>query len=331
MLVLQALITLIFCIILILVLFQKVYLIIFFCILGIVLSVTCYIYIKKSNLNLKIITAIKDDLKALASRRYDDLKLIKSPFSADLKAISKSLEKQDLKIQKRTKKLKALNEKQAKSLHAISHELKNPLSIINASVHSLKNTLPLEDESLPNKELSKEQKLQNAFLQKIENGSKKINLILTKLSLTSSLEQGFLNINLENIRLDKLLEELSFNIFSKDNVVLKKIPKTLLADKILLEQALINLLQNANKHAKKKVYIEIKSRFLEIYDDGSLIDKDSLKLLGKKFYKTKTSKEVSDHSLGLGLFIVKEIVKLHGWRIFFSIKKDYGLRVRIYY
>ncbi|PAF51389.1 hypothetical protein BKH43_01745 [Helicobacter sp. 13S00401-1] len=320
MLVLQALVLLIFCIILVLVLFQKVYLIIAFCVIGIILSVTCYIYMKHLSFSLKMINDIKEDLKALARRRYETLKLTKSPFSADLKAISKALLKQDLKIQKRTKKLKLLNEQQAKSLHAISHELKNPLSIINASVHTLKNY-----------PASMDKKLQLTFLQKIENGSAKIDLILTKLSLTSSLEQGFLNINLESIRLDKLLEELCASALSKIDISLKKIPKTLLADRILLEQVLINLLQNAGKHAKKKVYVEIKTRFLEIYDDGGLMNKDSLKMLGKKFYKTKTSQEVRDHSLGLGLFIVKEIIKLHNWRIFFSIKKGYGLRVRIYY
>ena len=96
-------------------------------------------------------------------------------------------------------------------------------------------------------------------------------------------------------------------------------------DKIRFEQVFINLLSNAIKNTPKngKIEINIESKNLvneiSISDTGVGLTKDEMSRLFSKFEKFERMDENLEYldiqGLGLGLYISKEIIDLHGGNI----------------
>jgi len=91
---------------------------------------------------------------------------------------------------------------------------------------------------------------------------------------------------------------------------------TILGDSVRIEQALINLLDNANQHSteNKQIYLSIKYSdpdmvSISIRDNGPGIPEDILPDIFKPFFTTRKS------GTGLGLSIVKHIVESHNGSI----------------
>ena len=74
-----------------------------------------------------------------------------------------------------------------------------------------------------------------------------------------------------------------------------------------------NFIGNANKFAKKNIYITITSdsqkSILSIEDDGSGIPRDILAKIGEPYIKSLKSKNKSRSGLGLGIFIGKTLLE----------------------
>jgi two-component system sensor histidine kinase BaeS len=88
------------------------------------------------------------------------------------------------------------------------------------------------------------------------------------------------------------------------------------ADKKLLKQLLINLLQNAMRYSKgNAIAISYDGHRLRIHDNGQGIPSQSLQHIFERFYRVDTSRSRDTGGLGLGLAIVKEIVDAHQWHI----------------
>ncbi len=101
----------------------------------------------------------------------------------------------------------------------------------------------------------------------------------------------------------------------------------LFIDKILIRQALTNILQNSIDELGKNGNITVKSEYtdrthglvrLSIKDDGPGIDEENLDKIFDPTFSTK------DRGTGLGLAIVEKIILEHNARIFFYSKKGEG-------
>lgn len=281
---------------------------------------------------LNTINSTKVSLNALARKNFEDinfktLERENNPYISELKALSEIMQKQQNRIQKRTKKLYEKNMQNVQLLSTISHEIKNPLSVIQASIE----TLLLQ----PQIDSAMREKLLNRILMY----SKKINALLNKLTLSQSLEHSVIAVKMENFYLKNLCEEviegfknyLLKTIYVDKRVILEGENREVFADRILIEQVLNNLIYNALKYAKSLVIVRIKTQYFEVIDDGAGVDKQELGLLTKKFYQGEGAKK-NEHSLGLGLFIVKEIAKIHNTKVEFFTRqnKKEGLCVRFY-
>ncbi|MFW5990579.1 MAG: sensor histidine kinase, partial [Campylobacterales bacterium] len=82
------------------------------------------------------------------------------------------------------------------------------------------------------------------------------------------------------------------------------------ADRVLLEIVFINLIENALKYSETDIGIEIGVESISVIDSGMGLDEGELENITKKFYRV--NKNTWNSSLGLGLFIVKYILELHG-------------------
>jgi len=89
----------------------------------------------------------------------------------------------------------------------------------------------------------------------------------------------------------------------------------------LLEQAVVNLLDNAIKYSEPGDEVLLTGRVLpgevliSVTDHGCGIDQDHLPRLFERFYRVDKARSRKLGGTGLGLSIVKHIVQAHGGRV----------------
>jgi two-component system phosphate regulon sensor histidine kinase PhoR len=92
-------------------------------------------------------------------------------------------------------------------------------------------------------------------------------------------------------------------------------------DMALIEQALVNLIDNAVKYCPEKARISIAAAALDdevvirVADNGTGIPKKAQARLFERFYRVDHARSRQLGGTGLGLAIVKHIAKLHGGRV----------------
>jgi two-component system phosphate regulon sensor histidine kinase PhoR len=97
-----------------------------------------------------------------------------------------------------------------------------------------------------------------------------------------------------------------------------------------MEQVLVNLIENGikygNQEGKVNVLIEERKKNLQISvkDNGPGIPAEHLPRLFERFYRVDKSRAKMSGGSGLGLSIVKHIVKAHGSQITVISKVDKG-------
>ena len=199
---------------------------------------------------------------------------------------------------------------------AQEHELLSLGGQAAAAAHSLGT--PLSTIKIIAQDLAKQLTGQKDFEKDLElllSQVNRCNEILKRLSLNPVEEDEFID---KDISIRDYLNEIiaSFKEISKKTFILnldqdsnpKKITKS-----IEIVYGLRNFIGNANKFAKEKIFINLKSdnEFTEITieDDGNGFPKDILSKIGEPYLKSENVKEKSKSGLGLGLFIGKNLLE----------------------
>ena len=141
------------------------------------------------------------------------------------------------------------------------------------------------------------------------------NNILKKLTLNPSVEDDFIDKDLsvfeyisQIVRSFEEISKKSFFINDKQNSNSFSIRRS-----IELVYGIRNFVGNANKFAKSKIYISLKSdsEFTEIIieDDGDGFPKDILNKIGEPYIKSIKKETMSKTGLGLGIFIGKTLLE----------------------
>ncbi|HSW79258.1 MAG TPA: MASE1 domain-containing protein [Candidatus Saccharimonadales bacterium] len=197
-----------------------------------------------------------------------------------------------------------------------SHELKTPVTSIKAYAQVLEQKL------LKNK---------NAELIKLADGIDNQADILTQrvneLLDVSKVVEGKIVLNKSVFDLNSLLQRIvdDFAIVARSHAVKIKgvLKNPILADKMRIEQVLINLLTNAVKYSppNRRVIVAIKTDKSNVYvsvtDKGPGIHKKDQTKIFKRFYRTEDNKRNKQavSGMGLGLFISHAIIKQHGGKL----------------
>ena len=97
----------------------------------------------------------------------------------------------------------------------------------------------------------------------------------------------------------------------------------------MLYQVIYNLVDNAVKFTPENGWINISlhrindSLEFKIKNSGSVINGEDLPHIFENFYKSDKSRSNQKDSIGLGLYICKTIVELHGGEIYANSNTDF--------
>jgi signal transduction histidine kinase len=108
-----------------------------------------------------------------------------------------------------------------------------------------------------------------------------------------------------------------------------------IGDPMLLEQAVLVLLDNAIKYNRSggRVIVRTEAKderaLLEVYDNGVGIAAEHLPHLGERFYRVDKARSREAGGTGLGLSIARSIAITHGGRLSFSSAPEQGTTVTL--
>lgn len=196
----------------------------------------------------------------------------------------------------------------------VSHELKTPLTSMRSYVQLA---------------LAKANERRDEFTKKVllraEIQTRKMTTLIQDFLNLSRLEEGKMSLNLSEFSLEELMEEVmsdTLTLTSSHQIEYHPCTSVFLnADKEKIGQVLTNLLGNAIKYSPEqttiKVSCAIKNEGLEfkIIDQGDGIALADQPRLFERFYRVNNNRQHHISGFGIGLYLVSEIIRLHGGEI----------------
>jgi PAS domain S-box-containing protein len=234
----------------------------------------------------------------------------------------------EVRIVERTKELAQAIRVRDEFLSIASHELKTPLTSLKMQAQMRKRTLETVGGSFFTSE--KLVKMVTADEKEIVRMS---HLVDNMLDITR-LHVGKLQLKTERVDLSALvrevIERLDRQLQSSGNTVSVESSDTVIGewDRYRIEQVLTNLLTNAMKYGEHKpihvvVTAESSMAKLVVRDQGVGIAKEDQARIFQQFERA-VSDENKITGLGLGLYIVRQIVESHGGLIAVESELDHG-------
>ena len=209
------------------------------------------------------------------------------------------------------------NEQHDAFLNAVTHELKTPIASIRLYL-----------ETLQTREVS-EEKRREFYKVMLTDSDRLLNTVEQVLQASSTRERSRL-LNISEIELGKLLLDCIERVRTRYNLDENAIAFTnpadevkISGDKAELQSVFMNLLDNAVKYSGEEIKVLVrlkngasKKAEIHIKDNGIGIAPKELKYIFRRFYRVPSLSAQKAKGTGLGLYIVRSIVKKHGGKIF---------------
>ena len=197
----------------------------------------------------------------------------------------------------------------------VSHELKTPMTSIGGFIDGmLDGTIPQEQ--------------QRKYLTLVSEEVKRLSRLVTGMLNLSKIEDGELQLNLRPFDVNELLftTALRFErIVAEKGLELSGLedlePITIKGDRDMLNQVFYNLIDNAVKFTPPGQRLEFDARqdkgsyVFKLRNTGVGISSEELARIFERFYKTDKSRSFDVKGAGLGLYLARTIVKMHGGAI----------------
>ena len=197
----------------------------------------------------------------------------------------------------------------------VSHELKTPMTTIAGFMDGmLDGTIPREK--------------QGHYMTIVSGEVKRLSRLVHSMLDLSRIDSGELKMN--RVRLDLTEVALSVLVASEQRIEQKNLSITGLEDCSKLEvqgdydlmnQVLYNLIDNAIKFTNEGGNIDIRltrqgeRAVVAIRNSGAGIPASEMPHIFERFYKSDRSRGLDKNGVGLGLYIVNTIIRLHGGEI----------------
>jgi PAS domain S-box-containing protein len=217
------------------------------------------------------------------------------------------------------KRLLDLNKMKSELISRVSHELKTPITSIFGGTQIL---LEVYKDNTCSEALE--------FIELINRGGKRLKVLIENLLDASRIESEKLNLNLQKDNIVEIIRNcINDNRYlaNKRNIIVElNMPEvvSIKIDKMRIEQVITNLLTNAIKNTPKKGIIKINLEekgdnvYFKIIDTGIGLTEKEMENLFLRFGKIERYGQKMDVDIegsGLGLYISKEIIGMHGGHI----------------
>ncbi len=216
-----------------------------------------------------------------------------------------------LELNKMAESLEQMEDNRRYFIASVSHELKTPMTIIMGSIEAiLDGVVATED--------------QNEYLQVIFNEVKRLSNVVTSMNNLTKIDSGQMQLEKKKVNINEIIRQVIFNFdkaISNKNIEIYGLNNEdifVKADNDLIYQVVYNLIENAIKFVNENGYIKIRYQYssdllyIGIKNSGMGVDSEDIKHIFDKFYKVDKSRSMDKNGMGLGLYIVKKILKLHG-------------------
>ncbi len=197
----------------------------------------------------------------------------------------------------------------------VSHELKTPMTTIAGFIDGiLDGTIPPEREkyylNIVTVEVKRLSRLVTSMLalSRIDSGELKMNTVSFDISAT--VLNTFLTF-------EQKFDERKINVKGLEN----NQPLFIEGDPDMIHQVVYNLVENASKFTNVggdiTVSVEDKGgdAWVSITNTGAGIPPEQIGFIFDRFYKTDKSRSIDKNGMGLGLYLVKTIIRLHDGEI----------------
>ncbi len=210
----------------------------------------------------------------------------------------------------------AASEKMHRSFIAnVSHELKTPMQTISGFIDGiLDGTIPADR--------------QGQYLRIVSTETKRLARLVRSMLALSRIDSGEMKLNISKfdisntvfttlLSFEQKIDEKKIDILGMEDLHQMYIK----GDQDLIHQVVYNLVENAVKFTNEGGYIKIKIRqrandmYVSICNSGMGIPSTDINHIFDRFYKTDKSRSQDKTGVGLGLYIVKTIITLHGGKI----------------
>ncbi|MFH0886855.1 MAG: ATP-binding protein [bacterium] len=199
----------------------------------------------------------------------------------------------------------------------VSHEIRTPLT-------SVKEAIAIVDDGMAGSVTEQQRK----FLGIARNNVERINKLVNDLLDLARIESGKVELNKELLNISTIIDEVSQNLkpqFVTKNITFKnELPANLpeiMADKDMMVRLLINLIGNSVKYTEENGIIyakgksDRKSISIIIEDNGIGMLPEDLPKVFEIYHRLDQEELERIKGSGMGLAICREIVEMHGGRI----------------
>ncbi len=249
-----------------------------------------------------------------------------TPSSREIDALAQAMNKMAGQLNADMTRLQHLENMRRDFVANVSHELRTPITTIKGFVETLL------DGAMKNPEEARR------FLDIVARHADRLNAIIEDLLVLSRIEQGTgeNDITFENVHVGDVLvaavQTCERKAIGKQINIELDCDQTITArvNPVLLEQAVVNLGDNAIKYSELGSRVSIKvvresgEIAITVSDSGCGIAEEHLPRLFERFYRVDKARSRKLGGTGLGLAIVKHIAQAHGGRATVMSRVDEG-------
>lgn len=197
----------------------------------------------------------------------------------------------------------------------VSHELKTPMTSIAGFIDGiLDGTIPKSK--------------QDYYLKIVSDEVRRLSRLVVAMLNMSKIESGDFEMKPKNYNISDQIIHILLTFeqkIEKKNIEIRGLenlePHKVHADTDMIYQVIYNLFDNAVKFTNENGYIEVNvtehNAYVEISikNSGEGINADELSRVFERFYKVDKSRSLDAKGAGLGLYLVKMMVEMHGGNI----------------
>ncbi|MDP2594081.1 MAG: HAMP domain-containing sensor histidine kinase [bacterium] len=223
--------------------------------------------------------------------------------------------------------LQELDKRKSEFLSIAAHQLRTPLSGLKWALNML-----IEGEIGP---ISNDQKV---LLMKAYEGNERLINLINDMLQANRIERGVLPLKTVSTHLLDLMDNVLYEVLpnaSKAGVSIRfdhrddTLPP-LMVDPEKMRAVFQNLLENAVKYSRPDGEVAISASRVgsgvqfAIIDHGIGIPADEKARIFSRFFRARNAKIKDPNGTGLGLYIVKNIIDMHGGKIWLESSEDKG-------